>query len=370
VPQGKNYWNPYRWVPVNKDKVSLETPAYRHQWQGLSGRLECTLEALTPFLIGSSKSDGRFIRRGRTNQPFIPGTSLKGLIRSLAELFGNSAIPFPKAYADQGHTLSQASEGEGKDWRLDMAARMFGYLNPQGRVFAGLVRFSDGSLVEREPRALTFKVAGSTPDPEHRPFYPSDRAVRKFYHHHPDTERLAPPHPGIKEAQKRTVYPLPPGVRFTFDVDFENLREEELTLLFYCLVLEENVSVILSKEALGPDAQGSVTLTGPLRHKFGGCKPQGGGSVKISIDKMELRENIADRYRGHAAAPRVLEGEELRAELDRRLQPIADRPDETMRHLRAMLIYSSTDPRMPVDYPDYPWFQQDKGKGTPLKPTL
>ena len=52
------------------------------------------------------------------------------------------------------------------------------------------------------------------------------------------------------------------------------------------------------------------------------------------------------------------------------LGPIAGRTDETMRHLRAMLIYSNTDPRRPVDYPDYAWFQQDKGKGTPLKPTL
>src|SRR5262245_31453831 len=143
VPRNEPFWNPYRWVPVGKQPVARETPAYRHRWEGLSGRLECTLEALTPFLIGSSKSDGRFIRSKLTNQPFVPGTSLKGLIRSLAELIGNAAIPFPKGHADQGHTLLQASKGEAIDWELDIAARMFGYLN-QGEVFAGLVRCSDG----------------------------------------------------------------------------------------------------------------------------------------------------------------------------------------------------------------------------------
>ncbi len=371
MPQGENYWNPYRWVPVSKDKLARETPAYRHKWAGLSGWLECTLESLTPFLIGSNRGDGRFIRSGRTNQPFIPGTSLKGLIRSLAELVGNAAIPFPNGHADLGHALAKASEGKGEGWRLDMAARMFGYLNPQGQVFAGLVGFTDSRLVGKEPSALTFKVAGGTPDPDHKPFYPSDRAARKFYHHKPDTDQLTPPHAGINEGQKRTVHPLPPGVRFSFTVDFENLRDEELALLLYCLVLEQNVTVTLSKEALGPDAHESVTLPpAPLRHKLGSCKPQGGGTVKISIDKIELRETIADRYRGQAAAPRVLEGEELRAELDRRLQLIAARTDETMRHLRAMLIYCNSDPRKSVEYPDYAWFQHDNGKGTPLKPTL
>ncbi|HXG08739.1 MAG TPA: RAMP superfamily CRISPR-associated protein [Gemmataceae bacterium] len=368
MPQGENFWNPYRWVPVSEEKVARAKPAYRHRWQGLSGRLDCTLEALTPFLIGSSKGDGRFIRSGRTNQPFIPGTSLKGLIRSLAELIGNAAIPFPNGRADPGHKLEKAAEGEGVNRRLDIAARMFGYLNRR-QVFAGLVRFTDGVLQGTAKEIGPFKVVVGQPRPDsHKPFYPDDRR-RKFYHHHVGANGLVPAPSSI--TQTRTVYPLPPGTRFTFQVHFENLRDEELNLLLYCLVLEENVTVTLSKAALGPDAQAPVTLTGPLRHKFGGCKPQGGGSVQITIDKMTLYADRADRYRGQAATPRVLEGEVLRAELNRRTQPIADRDDdETMRHLRAMLIYCENDPRKPIEYPDYNWFQQDKGTGTPLKPTL
>jgi CRISPR/Cas system CSM-associated protein Csm3 (group 7 of RAMP superfamily) len=369
MPEGENFWNPYRWVPVSKEKkVTHEKPAYRHRWQGLSGRLDCTLEALTPFLIGSSKEPGRFIRSGRTNQPFIPGTSLKGLIRSLAELIGNAAIPFPNGRADPGHKLEKAADGKGVDWRLDIAARMFGYLN-RGQVFAGLVRFTDGVIQDNKVKEIgPFKIVVGKPEPDkHKPFYP-DEWRRKFYHHHVGASKLVPAPSSI--TQTRTVHPLPPGTRFTFQVHFENLREEELNLLLYCLVLEENVTVKLSKEALGPNAQEDLELTGPLRHKFGGCKPQGGGSVKITIDKMALYADRANRYRGQAAPPRILEGEELRAELNRRTQPIADRDDETMRHLRAMLIYSSDDPRRPIEYPSYDWFKDSTKSSKPLKPTL
>jgi hypothetical protein len=329
--------------------------------------LECTLEALTPFLIGSSKNPGRFVGSGPNNHPFIPGTSLKGLIRSLAELLGNAAIPFSNGNADSGHTLSQASAGQNVSWKLDVAARMFGYLN-RGEVFAGLLRSSDGRLLGKPQVIGPFKVVVGQPRPDrHRPFY-GDDARRKFYHHRAGAKELVRAPGNI--AQTRTVYPLAPGATFAFTVEFENLRESELALLLYCLVLEENVSVSLSVEALGPGHHEPITLTGPMRHKFGGCKPQGGGSVKLTIGKMILRDCVADRYRCQTVAAQALEGEDLKAELRRRTEGIANRTDETMRHLRAMLIYSQHDPRQPVEYPDYGWFQQDKGTGTTLKPAL
>jgi CRISPR/Cas system CSM-associated protein Csm3 (group 7 of RAMP superfamily) len=366
VPQDNTFWNPYRWVPVSNQPVGRATPAYRHRWVGLGGRLECTLEALTPFLIGSSKNDGRFIRSKQTNQLFVPGTSLKGLIRSLAELIGNAGIPFPKGQADPGHTLQQTSSGDGLDWKLDIAARMFGYLN-QGKVFAGLVHFSDGRLLGKATEIGPFKVVVGQPRPErHRPFYP-DKSRRKFYHHHAGATELVRAPGNI--IQTRAVYALAPGTKFAFTVDFENLGEQELALLVYCLVLEENATVTLGVPALGPNHHEAVTLTGPLRQKFGGCKPQGGGSVKFTIAKMELRQSMPDRYRAHAAPPRVVEGTELEAELRQRTQPIASRTDDTMRQLRAMLIYTESDPRRPVEYPDYGWFQDDKGIGKQLKPT-
>ncbi len=367
MPQGERFWNPYRWVPVSQDPILRDKPAYHHRWQGIAGYLHCTLEALTPLLVGSGQGEGRFIRSGRTNQPFIPGTSLKGLIRSLAELIGNAAIPFPNGQSDPGHELNCAASGHGANWQLDVAARTFGYLN-QGKVFAGLIRFTD-ARVEGKPKEVgPFKVAVGQPRPDqHRPFYP-DRTRRKFYHHHAGTDKLVAAPPSI--TQTSTVYPLGPGTRFSFDVYFQNLREDELALLLYCLVLEENVKVSLSKKALGPGAQGRIDLSGPLRHKLGACKPHGAGSVKITIERMELWQKLDERYRGRQPTPQVFSGEALQAELERRLQPIRRPHEATMLALRAMLIYSQDDPRRPIEYPTYQWFQYDKGRATPLKPTL
>jgi CRISPR/Cas system CSM-associated protein Csm3 (group 7 of RAMP superfamily) len=338
MPRGdRNLFNPYRWVPVSGQPVQRQAPLYHHRWQGRAGRLHCTLEALTPLLINDG--NGQFVVSKRTNQPFLPGTSLKGAIRSLAELVGNAAVPFPKGNVDPAHRLETAAEGAGPSRRLDVAARTFGYLN-RGEVFAGLVRFSDGHPAGKLPPPLVCEVAVGQPDPAHRPFYPGP-AFRKLYHHNVGATTLTGPHPGIKQTSK--VRPLPPGVQFTFRVDFANLRDEELDLLLYCLALEEDVTVTLSKEAVaGPDP---VTLRGPVRHKLGHCKPHGGGSVHIHIDRLELRAEPANRYRGRGSKDEVLEGEPLRQRLLERTASFRQRQDDTMRYLRAMWIYTADDPR-------------------------
>ncbi len=361
MPRGESFWNPYRWVPVSRDPIRREQPFYHHRWQGKAGRLHCTLEALTPLLIKAET--GNFIRSKRTQAPFIPATSLKGTIRALAELVGNAAVPFPKVKVDAAHRLDEAAQGSGRQRQLDPVARTFGHLNGR-EVFAGHVRFSDGQLVGKEPQALSCTVAVGQPRPSHRPFYPGDN-LRKLYHHRVGATGLTPPHPGIM--QTNVVRPLPPGVKFTFRVDFANLRDEELALLLYCLALEEDVEVKLSAAAVGGAEE--VTLRGPLRHKLGNCKPHGGGSAHIRLDRLELREDPAARYRGAQAGGQVLEGQALQAEVERRTSALRARMDPTMIHLRAMLIYTKDDPRARnVNYPTWAWFQQDQG--VPLKPTV
>lgn len=361
MPLKENFWNPYRWGPSAPGPLPHEKPMYRHRFQGLAGRLHCSLTSLTPFLINDGT--GTFIRSKKLKQPFVPATSLKGSIRSLAELIGNAAIPFPKGTIDPAHTLSEAATGDGAKLQLDIAARTFGYLSG-GKVFAGLIRFSDGILQGREPTPLSCTVAVGQPKPSHTAFYPGNRH-RKFYHHNYEAKSLTPPHAGIK--QTSTVKPLPPGVEFKFRVDFENLREEELALLLYCLALEEEAKVTLSAQAVGGTKP--VTLSGPLRHKLGYAKPHGGGSVHIKVERMELRGDPKDRYRSVEATTTVFEGDAVRAEIDRRTQAIRGRNDPTMQHLRAMLIYSAEDPRTGnLNYPTYEWFHRNST--TQLKPTL
>ena len=360
-----DFWNPYRWVRVSDHAVEHDEPGYHHRLSGLSGRLWCELEALTPVFIGAGGGTGEFVRHARTRQPYIPATSLKGVIRSLAEIVGNAAVPFPEVRVDERHELAKALAGGGS--RLDVAARTFGHLHG-GKVFAGLIRFCDAELVGEPPPPnpwAQYEVAVGQPNPAHRAFYPgNDR--RKLYHHHPGAKKLVPPHPGITQTAK--VRPAPPGTRFHFTVDFANLRDAEFDLLLYCLALEEQATVTLTPAALGRDAdQEGITLTGPLRHKLGGAKPHGAGSVRIRVAKLETHSDPAARYRGRDAVE-VWDGPHVEEELLRRTAPFRERTDQTMQELRAMLIYHTEDPRQPIRYPTYRWFKTEPE--TPLKPTV
>ena len=374
MPERERFWNPYRWVTVSDRAVEHDVPHYHHRLDGLAGRVWCELKALTPLFVGDGTGTGQkqFVRHVVRNeaggrhgsQPYLPATSLKGAIRSLAEIIGNAAVPFPKVKVDRPHELTKARHGS----NLDVVARMFGYLDGSN-AFAGLVRFSDAELAEQftPGRWPAYEVAVGQPKPSHRSFYPGDNR-RKLYHHRVEADRLTRPHPNIR--QTATVTPVPPGTRFRFTVDFENLREGELDLLVYCLVLEEQSTVELSAAALGPASdQAGVTLCGPLRHKLGGAKPHGAGSVHLRITKLKIRTDPSARYRGSESADptEVREDEALNQELLRRTEPFRTRADRTMRELRAMLIYAANDPRNPIHYPTYDWFRNESRTG--LKPT-
>lgn len=352
MPQGESFWNPYRWVTLDDEATQREKPTYHHRASGLSGRLQCELTALTPLMIGNGS--GKFVHhasRSPQDSCYIPGTSLKGAIRSLAEVVSHSDDPFNSKHPDAP--------------KLDIVARTFGYLQ-RGNIFRGLVRFSDADLVSMPSRRWQeYEIAAGQPKLKHGAFYPSQNK-RKFYHHHPGAQGLVLPPSNIR--QTRPVQPAPCGTSFAFTVDFTNLREAELSLLLYCLALEEQVVVNLRPECLRPEDRQPVTFQGPMRHKIGGAKPHGAGSVHIAITQMGLQEDAAARYRGRDSS-RTWEEQSLRQELVRRTQAYSGRQDQTMNELRAMLVYSEDDPRgQEIRYPPWNWF--NRNPTTELKPTL
>ena len=374
MPERERFWNPYRWVTVSDRAVEHDVPHYHHRLDGLAGRVWCELKALTPLFVGDGTGTGQkqFVRHVVRNeaggrhgsQPYLPATSLKGAIRSLAEIIGNAAVPFREASVDRQHQLAMARCNSS----LDVVARTFGYLDGSN-AFAGLVRFSDAELAEpfAPVQWPAYPVTVGQPKRSHQSFYPRNNR-RKLYHHRVNAAALTPPHPDIRQTAR--VTPAPPGTRFRFTVDFENLREKELDLLVYCLVLEEQSTVELSAAAVGPASdQAGVTLSGPLRHKLGGAKPHGAGSVHLRITKLKIRTDPRARYRGSEPADttEVREGEALKQEIIRRTEPFRKRTDQTMRELRAMMIYVADDPRNPIHYPTYDWFRNESRTG--LKPT-
>ena len=127
MPQGENFWNPYRWVTISNQSIEHDVPNYHHTLSGISGRIWCELKALTPLVIGNGC--GQFVHHGDNGPPYIPTTSLKGSIRSLAEVIGNATVPFPNAQVDDPHQLEEARRDISGVAHFDIVARTFGYLS-------------------------------------------------------------------------------------------------------------------------------------------------------------------------------------------------------------------------------------------------
>ena len=361
MPQGESFWNPYRWVTMSDRPVQYDAPSYRHHLNGLSGRLWCELEALTPLWIGDGS--GKFVGIGSHRSCYIPGPSLKGALRTLAEVVGNAAGPFQKRASDISSQQAKAHDGGGN---LDIVARSYGYLGGD-TVFSGLIGFSDAQMIATpisEQQWPKQEIVVGQSKEGHAAFY-AEKNRRKFYHHQQGIQKL--PSPDSNITQRTVVQPAPSGTLFNFTVDFFNLRDKELNLLLYCLALENQVRVTLSAEAMPPRAMQPVTFEGPLRHKIGGAKPHGAGSVHIRITKMQLCTDAVARYQGKKT-DNLWEAECLSQEIDRRTQCFRNRSDLTMQQLRAMLIYSEKDPRKPIHYPSWKWFNSNSQR--PLKSTI
>lgn len=330
--------DPYGFVRlVGKPKRLPATP--HHRFQGYSGRLNCRLTAKTPLfvyapnfarLIGAGHEQARFPVRAGT--AIIPGSSLKGVIRSVAEAVEASCFTLfnERGYRGSGITggmflrvdLPKGFQHCSDRNRLCPACRMFGSLQ-RGMVHAGKVSIGDATAPKGSYELMDFITLDvlSTPKPEARPAaYTVEKGGknvvlgRKFYRHRPDgvLQRTGQK----KDHQNKTVQPVAPGTTFTFEVRYNDLREGELRLLLYALALE-------------PD----------LYHKVGLGKPIGLGSAQIEIVGWE-RIDRAARYRtlGGGMEP-LITGTALAAELEKWLRPYRESREANLEDLRELWRY-------------------------------
>jgi len=313
-----------------------------HRFEGLSGRLTCRLTAKTPLFVYNPKfarPTGRGHEQARfpvyDGRALIPGSSLKGVIRSVAEAVEASCFALfggPR-YRGGGITrgmqvkadLPRGYEHCTKRQALCPACRLFGFLH-RGEVHAGKVSIGDATAPPDQYELMNFIILDvlSTPKPEARTHTytvrQGNRNVvrgRKFYRHRLDgVLRRAG---GRKDRQNKTVQPVAPGSVFTFEVEYNDLREDELRLLLYALALEPG-----------------------LWHKVGLGKPIGMGSAHIEIVSWE-RVDRAARYRSLGGGMgKPLEGDTLRAELNTWLRPYRESDAPNLEDLRELWRYEHT----------------------------
>ncbi len=357
--------NPYNFVPLGPP-AERKSVHFHHKFHGLTGTLTCRIQTLTHFFTAAEQE--RVRSRGHqelkllreNGAPVIPGSSLKGAIRSVAEAISGSCLvlaprgnkehsnelvykhgkrkgewvyyPFPQGFFPCGSEEKKNRES----YEACPACRMFGYLHRR-ELFGGNVSFESAHIMGNyRTETLTLEPFGS-PAPRHRPFYGTPDSEfreirgRKFYYHRIEGARTT----RERNDFNKTVEAVIPGAVFEFSVNYENLSEEELALLIYALVLEE-----------------------PMRHKIGMGKGVGLGSVRITIIRWEQRD-MQNRYRQFGGGTTVLTDEALQAAIEEQIQAYHQyyAPwKESLTALRDILTWDGQHPR-DTRYPTREWFK-------------
>lgn len=318
------------------------------------------------------------------NRKMIPGTSVKGPVRSVIEALSDSCMGLyagkykrdrgdkerrldygGKAPADTlpGRCRLRAADGGSvtePDDGLCISCRLFGIAAGGGAeseageytALQGRVTFEDFLLVEGKVSATSITLPElSDPKLWHRPFYldaAGNIQGRKFYWHH-DPANL---HTKEKSKGNRTIEEsIPPKACFTGRVRFSNLTAQELGLLLWGLELDD----------LPPfDEQGNRTPN-ILAHKLGMGKPLGLGSVKMRVEQMALLQ-ASTRYaafswpeKGMDRLLAPLAGTPLRQEVERFKAVWATAPFHNRDQLHSLLTFPAGR-ALTVGYPKYNWF--------------
>jgi len=286
---------PYDFVPFPKRRPDRKKGAGQDKLNPclLSGTLELTLRTLTPVHVGSGYSD--FIKAGNQEylaalQAFkpvreadavrrrylIPGSSIKGAVRSLVEAITRSCIRITQSrhrpYIPQGYGGCMSVND------LCIACRLFGAQDYQGHVSFEDAVAPKGSLVLLGTPLLWTPARGGRGLPP-RYLQGNQARGRKFYRHaRPPTG--ADPRACIKS-----------GAELPLRIHFLNLSEAEL-------------GVLLTALGQHPDYRFPI--------KLGGGKPVGLGSVQIILNRVTLLQGVdALKATGRLGQAKTLAGDDL-----------------------------------------------------------
>jgi len=358
MPQNETFWNPYRMIPI-REEIERKPPSTDEKFKGKSGLISCSLTNLTPLFIGGNRDfkENFLTRNGKC---VIPGSSLKGMLRSLAEIVGGGCfvVADPKVRHDPRYKACDKANS------LCIACRMFGMME-LARVHRGNVSIGDALVREENPEIKVHDILLSSCGTRHEPFYRSpqtgklDGKSRKLYFHQPKRTDSVPNIPDNLRSRAWKIRAMRPGHQFNFEVQFSNLEPEELSLLIYVLALEENVHATVEEE--------KIRLNGPLRHKIGNAKPLGMGSCHVTIEKLVYLADPKERFASlQAVKDKIYEGDALKNEISGMIRGVAQDTSPTMQQLRKMMVWDENDSRN-FAYPDYHWFKNPANSRKPLR---
>lgn len=340
MPVGESFWNPYRMIPVLKGlpKGLKGLKARRlstHEKDQDYECFTCELRTETPLYI---KADSFSFRNNYT----IPGTSLKGMLRSLSEMIALGCACFQD-------DKKQAANQLGCDpaQKLCAPCRLFGALKAEA-CYMGRVNICDAKLI-KAPKPVTtgsLRWHRGTPKPTHGAFYNTPgKKRRKMYFHQPKCLEVRRQEKKVNSRQQEDISALNAGAIYQFEGHCYGLNDHERGLLIYCLMLEGEAE---HSYEIGPDQ-----IRGPMRHKLGLGKAAGLGSVRIEI--LKSRRCSSSRYTHLRPMEQPGGSAQFANELKRATKPFRNEMSGEMKRLRRMMIFDKNDPRN-FHYPDHNWF--------------
>ncbi len=251
---------PFAFMPL-PNRVNRQRPTGHDLYNAecTTGQIQGTIEALSPIHIGSGIIDlGQDVELIKTavrtsENVVIPGSSLKGAIRSVVEAISESCVCKVSGRIRRAvpRDFAECRQKE----RLCVACRMFGAMG-----FQGNVAVQDAPQIEGE---IVTKLVPELYAPGRYQHGTRDIPGRKFYMH------------GQVASGETPVEACEVGSKFRFVVQIDNLRQAEWGLLFTALGHHPNH---------------------PFKIKIGGAKPVCFGSIDFQLERIQIEAQTRDQY--------------------------------------------------------------------------
>jgi len=271
---GNGVDKPYALVPFPNKKPPLKHPVGHDRYRNdrLHGKLILKLTVKTAVhvstgIVAMGTDVGaripliKTMAAGKQKQLLIPGSSLKGVVRSAFEAITNSTLAVVSGKYKQKMPKDRLPCR--KKEQLCPASLVFGALDWQG-----LIHFTDATCADKRP-TTGFMPSLYRPRPEERQAYFRNHvaAGRKFYYN--AVNAVSGGDNGIPMQQAGTEYV------FKTTLHFSNLSWPELGTLL--VVLGQDKSY-------------------PMALRVGGGKPIGMGTLTVDIEALEKPQSLQARY--------------------------------------------------------------------------
>ena len=341
---GKNaFVNPYNFIPLAKT-----APKRSNNKSGnLSGVIEFSLMTRTPLFIPNTSNDHALVKNnhehksydffsyddlspgkgnlnesgtriGLYSEPVIPGSEVRGMLRSYYEILTNSCMSFvddeevskrinrkKEKYSNSvKDALKEHSPCEDKN-NMCPACRLFGILGVSSRLrFADMraelprsgeigMMFHDDVTIKplgtpkisamefyikrpaKDARFWTYDYYGDSNGNIHD--YTPEINGRKFYWHHSEF-KIEDSTIDKKDRLNSTIRPIKSGLTFSGKIYFDHLTGKELNELIYTVNAGDSGDILGKRHC----------------YKLGHAKPLGYGSVALHVDNVSIRKIEAD----------------------------------------------------------------------------